>query len=293
MRLVFVTGMSGAGKSTALNMLEDFGYYCMDNLPVALIGSALSLFLEGKAAAADRIAIGVDVRSGNMQNRMEEALDELDRRGIGYEILFLDASDEILLKRFKETRRVHPLAGTSGRIQSGLSKERVQMAALRKRAAYLIDTGNLLTRDLNDALRQIFFSEEGNYSLYLTILTFGYKYGIPQDADLVFDVRFLPNPYYVENMRKLTGLDDPVRQFVLSYGQSAEFLDRTEGLLRFLIPHYIEEGKRQLITAIGCTGGCHRSVVLAGALCERLRGSDSFAVRLSHRDLKREVRAKE
>ena len=292
MRLVFVTGMSGAGKSTALNMLEDFGYYCIDNLPLTLIGKTLDLFRSGQAGPADRIAIGADVRSGDM-SRMREILEALTAEGITYEILFLDAADEILLKRFKETRRVHPLAGTEGRIQDGLEKERSRIAELRRHATYLIDTGTLLTRDLNEALRQIFLRDSGKCSLYLTILTFGYKYGIPQDADLVFDVRFLPNPYYIESMRRLTGLDEAVRSFVLSYPQSAEFLDRTEGLLRFLIPHYIEEGKRQLIAAIGCTGGCHRSVVLAEALYERLAKDEGFAARISHRDLKREVRSKE
>ena len=293
MRLVFVTGMSGAGKSMALNMLEDFGYYCIDNLPVTLIGKTLELFRSGQAGPADRIAIGVDVRSGGMLSRMKEILDTLAGEGIRYEILFLDAADEILLKRFKETRRVHPLAGTEGRIQDGLEKERSQIAELRRHATYLIDTGSLLTRDLNEALRQIFLQDSGKCSLYLTVLTFGYKYGIPQDADLVFDVRFLPNPYYVESMRRLTGLDEAVKSFVLSYPQSGEFLDRTEGLLRFLIPHYIEEGKRQLIAAVGCTGGCHRSVVLAEALSERLSKGEEFAVRISHRDLKREVRSHE
>ena len=291
MRFVVVTGMSGGGKATAIRMLEDEGYYCVDNLPVRLIDKFTELmFMPGSEIS--KVVLGLDVRADQPFAYVEDVLAKLREKGYPYEILFMDASDETLIKRYKETRRAHPMA-PDGRVEDGIRAEREVLRGIKANADYVIDTSRLLTRELKEELVKIFLENRSYNSLMISVTSFGFKKGIPVDADLVFDVRFLPNPYYVENMRKLTGLDDPVRQFVLSYGQSAEFLDRTEGLLRFLIPHYIEEGKRQLITAIGCTGGCHRSVVLAGALCERLRGSDSFAVRLSHRHLKREVRAKE
>ena len=283
MRLVIVTGMSGAGRTTALKMLEDAGYFCVDNLPVPFIEKFAELTASGNSEIT-KVAIGVDVRSGKSLNALEEILERMTLHGLNYEILFLDASDEVLVKRYKETRRMHPLAA-SGRIEDGIVRERERLVFLKKHADYIIDTSKLLTRELKQELDKIFVQNRAFKNLMITVLSFGFKYGIPSDADLVFDVRFLPNPYYYEDLRKLTGNDQKIQDFVMGYDMAHVFLDKLEDMIRFLIPNYVLEGKNQLVIAVGCTGGKHRSVTLANKLYERLKKQSDYGVKLEHRDI--------
>lgn len=283
MRLVIVTGMSGAGRTTALKMLEDAKYFCVDNLPVPFIDKFAELIFSGNSEIT-KVAIGVDIRSGKSLHALEKVLEQMQGHGYSYEILFLDASDEILVKRYKETRRMHPLA-ESGRIKDGILKEREQLVFLKKHADYIIDTSQLLTRELKQELDKIFVQNLEFKNLMITVLSFGFKYGIPSDADLVFDVRFLPNPYYYEELRKLTGNDKEIQDFVMGYEMAHVFLDKLEDMIRFLIPNYVLEGKNQLVIAIGCTGGKHRSVTLANKLYERLQNQTDYGVKQEHRDI--------
>ena len=283
MRLVIVTGMSGAGRTTALKMLEDAGYFCVDNLPVPFIEKFAELTASGNSEIT-KVAIGVDVRSGKSLSELEEILERMTLHGLNYEILFLDASDEVLVKRYKETRRMHPLAA-SGRIEDGIVRERERLVFLKKHADYIIDTSKLLTRELKQELDKIFVQNRAFKNLMITVLSFGFKYGIPSDADLVFDVRFLPNPYYYEDLRKLTGNDQKIQDFVMGYDMAHVFLDKLEDMIRFLIPNYVLEGKNQLVIAVGCTGGKHRSVTLANKLYERRKKQSDYGVKLEHRDI--------
>lgn len=283
MRFVIVTGMSGAGKSTALNRLEDMGYFCVDNLPISLI-SKFAEMAYTPGSEIQRVALGVDVRSGEALGKLEDVLEGMAAASQKYEILFLDAADEVLVKRYKETRRTHPLA-RGGRVDRGIAQEREKLAFLKRHADYIIDTSKLLTRELNMELEKIFVEGREFKSLVVTVLSFGFKYGIPADADLVFDVRFLPNPYYYENLRKLTGNDKEIQDFVMGYDMAHIFLDKLEDMIRFLVPNYVLEGKNQLVVAIGCTGGKHRSVTLANKLYERLQKQADYGVRLEHRDI--------
>lgn len=284
--LVLVTGMSGAGKTTALKMLEDMGYFCVDNLPVPLIDKFVQLVREGGEGKASGVAMGVDIRSSDFSN-LRNVLADLKEKGIPFRILFLDADDTTLVKRYKETRRSHPLA-RGGRVQDGLRKEREAVGFLKKDADYILDTSQLLTRDLKTELKKIFIQDQDFRSLMITVLSFGFKYGIPADSDLVFDVRFLPNPYYVPELKELTGKDRPVHDFVMQYEVSGQFIDKLEDLIRFLIPNYIEEGKTQLVISIGCTGGRHRSVTLAEELFSRLKDSHEYGIRIEHRDIQKD-----
>ena len=274
--------MSGAGKSTALKMMEDMGYFCVDNLPISLLESFVEL-ADG-AAELSKVAVGIDIRSG--QN-LEELLDKLkciEQSGKIIEVLFLDSEDSVLVKRYKETRRSHPLA-EGERVDKGITLERKRLENLKKRADYIIDTSQLLTREMQAELKKIFVENKGYKNLYITVLSFGFKYGIPADADLVFDVRFLPNPYYVEGLRPLTGLDKPIQDFVMQAREANIFLDKLDDMIRFLAPNYISEGKNQLVIAIGCTGGKHRSVTLAQALYGRLNQETEYGLRVEHRDI--------
>ena len=282
MRFVIVTGLSGAGKSTALNFLEDRGYYCVDNLPVQLISEFAQLLCENDEI--ERAALGIDVRTGSGFDEIESALAALKEKGVAYEILFLESDDHVLVKRYKETRRLHPLA-FGDRIEVGIAREREKLTNIKKHSAHIIDTSQMLTRELKTEIDKIFVNDQSFKNLYVTILSFGYKYGIPADADLVFDVRFLPNPYYHDDLRPLTGMDSPVSDFVMGFEESDTFLDKLEDMLCFLIPNYINEGKNQLVVAIGCTGGKHRSVTLAGKLYERMSRYDDYGFKLDHRDL--------
>ena len=281
MKFVIVTGMSGAGKSTSLKMLEDLGYFCVDNLPVPLIVKFAELSYEPNSELT-KVAVGIDARKG--LSRVESAFNELKSAGYSYEILFLDCDDDVLIKRFKETRRAHPLVG-DGRVEEGIRKERELLKYLKKNASYIIDSSHLLTRELKSEIDDIFAKNKGYGNLFITILSFGYKYGIPSDADLVFDVRFLPNPYYIDELKQKSGESAEVQDFVMSFKDDNVFLDKLDDLIQFLIPNYVIEGKNQLVIAIGCTGGKHRSVTLAGRLYERLSEKGGYGIRLEHRDV--------
>ena len=283
MRFVIVTGMSGAGRSTALRALEDAGYFCVDNLPISLIEKFSELIYPGNTEVT-KVALGIDIRSGKAFNELAATLEELTVAGVNYEILFLDSSDEVLVKRYKETRRTHPLA-QNGRVADGIQEERKRLEFLKKQADYIIDTSSLLTRELKQELDKIFVQNQDYKNLFITILSFGFKYGIPADSDLVFDVRFLPNPYYVEGLRAKTGNDKEIQDYVFQYEEAHTFLDKLEDMLNFLIPNYIAEGKNQLVISIGCTGGKHRSVTLANALYERLSGQKGYGLKIEHRDI--------
>ena len=282
MRFVVVTGLSGAGKSTTLNFLEDAGYYCVDNMPVKLISEFAKLLSENDEI--ERAALGVDARTGSGFDELETELAKLKEMGISYDILFLESDDAVLVKRYKETRRIHPLA-FGDRIEAGIGRERTKLSHIKKHASHIIDTSQMLTRELKAEIDKIFVNDKNFKNLYVTILSFGFKYGIPSDADLVFDVRFLPNPYYHESLRPLTGSDKEVRDFVMNFPEADLFLEKLEDMLKFLIPNYIAEGKNQLVVAIGCTGGKHRSVTLAKALFERMSKYEDYGFKLDHRDM--------
>lgn len=289
MRFVIVTGMSGAGKSTALKMLEDMEYFCVDNLPIALIDKFAQLVGEGGSGEIERVAVGVDIRSGKALDELEAVLEKLQVPGVRPEILFLDADERTLVKRYKETRRSHPLSG-NGRVDEGIRKERERLAFLREFADYILETSQLLTRELKSELEKIFVENQIFKNLMITVLSFGFKYGIPTDSDLVFDVRFLPNPYYIEGLRALSGNNHEVSDYVMGFEIAKEFSDKLEDMLRFLIPNYISEGKSQLVVAIGCTGGKHRSVTLANELYARLRKSEEYGLRIEHRDIEKDAK---
>ena len=284
MGCVIVTGMSGAGKSTALKMLEDMGYFCVDNLPVPLIPKFAEL-LAVPGTEMNKAALGVDIRSGQSFQELANVLKVLDEGGCQYEILYLESSDDVLVKRYKETRRFHPLAGRDGRVEDGLKRERELLGFLKKKADYLVDTSHMLTRELKAELNKIFVQNKEYKNLYITVLSFGFKYGIPNDADLVFDVRFLPNPYYIEELRPMSGNDQPVRDYVMNNDTAKQFLTKLTDMVEFLIPNYISEGKTQLVIGIGCTGGKHRSVTLANELYEALQKNDNYGIRIEHRDI--------
>ncbi len=283
MRLVIVTGMSGGGKSTAIHMLEDAGYYCVDNLPVSLISKFVEL-IDTPDSEITKVALGLDVRSGAQFADVPQIIDTLKANGTSCEILFMDASDQVLIKRYKETRRLHPLSH-GDRVEDGIHRERELLKGIRAKADYIIDSSRLLTRELHEELDRIFVSGEEYNNLMVTVLSFGFKYGIPSDADLVFDVRFLPNPYYIEELKPLTGNDKPVQDYVKSSPECGQFLDKMVDMLEFLIPGYIKEGKYQLVVAIGCTGGQHRSVTLANELYARMRNHGGYGIKISHRDV--------
>ncbi|MBR2562340.1 MAG: RNase adapter RapZ [Eubacterium sp.] len=286
--LVFVTGMSGAGKTTALKMMEDLGFFCVDNLPISLIDKFVQLILEGEEGKISRVSMGVDVRSKENLSDLQPILSDLKEMGIDYKILFLDADDSTLIKRYKETRRNHPLAG-DGRIENGMRLEREALQFLKKEADYIIDTSQLLTRELLAELQRIFIRQEEFRNLMITVLSFGFKYGIPEDSDLVFDVRFLPNPYYVAELREQTGKDVAVRNYVMEHEESVVFADKLVDLIRFLIPLYIKEGKNQLVISVGCTGGKHRSVTLAEEIYGRLSDVRGYGIRVEHRDIEKDA----
>ncbi len=282
MRFVIVTGMSGAGKSTALRKLEDMGFFCVDNLPVMLIKRFADIAYDDELSV-DNVAIGVDIRSGESLNQLSVLLEDMKKSGYSYEILFLDATEPELVKRFKETRRKHPLS-KSGRINEGIVRERQKIEFLKQKADYIIDTSGLLTRELGAEIEKIFTSGEAYNNMIITIMSFGFKYGIPRDSDLVYDVRFLPNPYYVEKLKNLTGNDKPVADMVMNCEEYEAFMRKLVDMIDFLVPNYKKEGKNQLVISIGCTGGKHRSVTVANALFEEL-GKLPYTVRIFHRDI--------
>ena len=252
MRFVVVTGMSGGGKSTALRMLEDAGFYCVDNLPVPLIEKFVEL-IATPGGEVSKVALGLDVRADQAFADIQKILEKLKENGYVFEILFMEASDRTLLRRYKETRRMHPLS-QGGRIEDGIKKERDILNDIKVKSDYVIDTSNLLTRELKEELDRIFVQNEEYNSLMITILSFGFKHGIPADADLVFDVRFLPNPFYIDELKHKTGNDKEVQDYVMGFPEAHTFIDKLADMAEFLIPNYIKEGKYQLVIGIGCTG---------------------------------------
>ncbi|MDF2951119.1 MAG: nucleotide-binding protein [Anaerocolumna sp.] len=287
MRLVIVTGMSGAGKSSVLKMLEDAGYFCVDNLPIQLIYKLVQLTFAD-TEKIDKVALGIDIRSGQALEELNEVLNYMNSAGYQFEILFLDASTEVLVKRYKETRRIHPLSG-AGRVEQGIETEREKLEFLKKKADVIIDTSQLLIRELKAQIDKIYINDEKYNNFYITILSFGFKYGIPMDSDLVFDVRFLPNPYYIPELKNLTGNDSSVKDYVLQSDMAGTFLEKLDDMVTFLIPNYITEGKNQLVISIGCTGGKHRSVTLANELVKRLSRLE-YGLKVEHRDIEKDSR---
>lgn len=284
MRFVVVTGMSGGGKRTALKMLEDAGFYCVDNLPVPLIEKFVELIATPNSEI-NKVALGLDVRADQPFEEVWKTLENLKKNGYLYEILFMDASEQVLLKRYKESRRMHPLS-PEGRVEDGIHKERDILKTVKEHADYVLDTSNVLTRELKEEIDRIFVMNEEYNSLMVTILSFGFKNGIPADADLVFDVRFLPNPYYIDELKHQTGNDPAIQEYVMSFPEAEEFLQKLEDMILFLIPNYVKEGKYQLVIGIGCTGGKHRSVTLANELYKRMKNQGNYGLKIYHRDVK-------
>lgn len=301
MRFVIVTGMSGGGKRTALKMLEDIGFYCVDNLPVPLLENFFELIVTPNSEIS-KLALGLDVRADQNFKEAEDILKKMKDEGYSYELLFMDASDAVLIKRYKESRRVHPLTMMAGfgamsqtddrgsqqtaavSLEDGIKEERKILKNIKKKADYIFDTSNLLTRELKEELDKIFVQNEEYNNLMIRIISFGFKYGIPADADMVFDVRFLPNPFYIDELKHLTGNDRAVQDYVMSYPEAGEFLDKLCDMFSFLLPNYVKEGKHQLVIGIGCTGGKHRSVTLANELFRRMKDKRKYGLTITHRD---------
>lgn len=287
MRFVIITGMSGAGKSQVVKYMEDLGYFCVDNLPPALIPKFADICFQS-GGKMNRIALVIDIRGGELLNDLFPALNTLKEAGLSYEILFLEASDEVLIKRFKETRRSHPLAG-EGRIIKGIKEERKILENIKLKSNHIIDTSNLTPRKLKEEISSIFVEGRDFEGMIISIISFGFKYGIPMDSDLVFDVRFIPNPFYINSMRKLTGRNEAVRDYVLKHTETEEFIRKLTDMLEFLIPNYIKEGKSQLVIAIGCTGGKHRSVAISDSIF-RILEEKGHRVVVEHRDIDKDNR---
>ncbi|HEY5585513.1 MAG TPA: RNase adapter RapZ [Ruminiclostridium sp.] len=287
MRFVIVTGMSGAGKSLVTNYLEDIGFFCVDNLPPALIPkfAEISAQSEGKM---EKIALVIDIRGGEQLHDLFPALAEVKQAGFSYEILFLEADDDVLVKRYKESRRQHPLS-LEGRLIKGIREERKALEVIKSKANYIIDTSILIPRQLKQEINGIFLEGKTFKGIIINIVSFGFKYGIPTDCDLVFDVRFIPNPYYIAPMKLKNGKDNMVKEFVLNASETKGFLSKLDDMLDFLIPNYIKEGKSQLDIGIGCTGGRHRSVAIADEVFKRLE-EKMHRVIIEHRDIEKDSR---
>ena len=287
MRFIIVTGLSGAGKSEATNALEDMGYFCVDNLPPKLIKKFAEVCKQSQGSI-DKVALVMDIRGGIFFDDLFESLSELSREQFRYEILFLDTSDEVLVKRFKEKRRRHPLA-PGGRVITGIELERQKLREVKDKADVIIDTSKYAIKDLREEMARKFGDKEmPEKQMAITILSFGFKYGIPVDSDLVFDVRFIPNPFYIPELKPFSGNDEPVKNYVMDQIETQTFLEKANDMFEFLIPNYQKEGKRQLIISIGCTGGRHRSVAIANSIYETLH-SNNHDVYVEHRDIKEDV----
>ena len=287
MRFIIVTGLSGAGKSEATNALEDMGYFCVDNLPPKLIKKFAEVCKQSQGSI-DKVALVMDIRGGIFFDDLFESLSELSREQFQYEILFLDTSDEVLVKRFKEKRRSHPLA-PGGRVITGIELERQKLREVKDKADVIIDTSKYAIKDLREEMARKFGDKEmPEKQMAITILSFGFKYGIPVDSDLVFDVRFIPNPFYIPELKPFSGNDEPVKNYVMDQIETQTFLEKANDMFEFLIPNYQKEGKRQLIISIGCTGGRHRSVAIANSIYETLR-ANNHDVYIEHRDIKEDV----
>lgn len=289
MKFVIITGVSGAGKSLVVKFMEDLGYFCVDNLPPALIPKIAEI-AEQSGGRMEKIALVMDIRGGEFFDDLIPGLERLAQSGISYEIVFLEASDAVLTKRFKEARRNHPLS-PEGRVMKGINEERMILKPLRSIAQHIIDTSNLLPAQLKEEIHKIFVKGAAFKGLIINIISFGFKYGLPIDSDLVLDVRFITNPYYIETLKKFSGKNEAVKEYVLKSRETIVFLEKIRDLLEFLIPNYIKEGKTQLVIGIGCTGGRHRSVAIADALAEILKKKE-FSVIIDHRDLDRDPKNK-
>ena len=285
MDFLIVSGLSGAGKSKTVSILEDIGYYCVDNLPALLIPKFAGLCMAGNGKY-DKVAVVTDIRGGQTFDGLFDALEQLRAMQCDYKILFVEANTETIIKRYKETRRSHPLAQSGRSLDEVVAQERAALEPVRKRAEYIIDTTALSTAKLRGEVLRLFGTESTNAPMSVSVISFGFKYGIPIEADLVFDVRFLPNPYYLADLREQTGLDEPVRSFVFGYQQTLDFMSRVEDLIAFLLPHYVAEGKTALVIAIGCTGGQHRSVAITRALADFIR-QKGYPAAENHRDMTR------
>ncbi|MBN1039919.1 RNase adapter RapZ [Clostridium botulinum] len=283
MRFVIVTGLSGAGKTQATRSLEDLGYFCVDNLPPKLINKFAELCSQGDGKI-DKVALVIDIRGGVFFDDLFETLNYLKENEFKYEILFLDASDEVLIKRFKESRRSHPLS-PDGRVLNGIIQERSKLREIKDRADIIIDTSKYAIRDLREKMNEYYGDNiESEKQLSITVLSFGFKYGIPVDSDLVFDVRFIPNPFYIPELKQYSGNDKSVKDYVLKQEETITFVEKLQDMLEYLVPNYIKEGKRQLIISIGCTGGRHRSVAIANEIYERLN-KGNYKAKIEHRDV--------
>ena len=285
MQFVIVSGLSGAGKSKAASDLEDFGFYCVDNMPAEMIPQFASLCLATKGRY-EKVALVTDVRGSLTFDTLFRSLDRLDEMHLNYSILFIEAGTETIIKRYKETRRSHPLTKDGTPISDAIARERELLQPIRNRASAIIDTSILSTGKLRGILIDLVAGGMREHSMDVRVVSFGFKYGLPLEADLVFDVRFLPNPYYIPELKHQTGLDEPVRNFVFKYQQTLDFTAKVEDLLSFLLPNYLDEGKTDLVIAVGCTGGKHRSVCIAKELYEFV-SKKGYAATLSHRDMGR------
>jgi len=282
MRFIIVTGLSGAGKTLVIRCLEDMGFFCVDNLPPKLIQKFAELCYQS-SGKIDKIAIVVDIRGGGFFDDLFECLYILKESGYDYEILFLDASDEVLIKRYKESRRMHPLV-KEGRVIQGINLERERLSSLKEKATYVIDTSYMQPKELRETLLNLFGDNREYKNLLISVISFGFKNGILLDADLIIDVRFLPNPYYVDELKHKTGIDTDVKKYIFSFPETKIFLNKLDDMLSFLIPYYIREGKSQLVIGIGCTGGVHRSVAIANAVYDFLKNK-GHRVSVDHRDI--------
>ncbi|MBC7765802.1 MAG: RNase adapter RapZ [Hyphomonadaceae bacterium] len=285
MRIVIVTGLSGAGKSQVIRSLEDFGFYCIDNMPPAMAPMFVDVCHRSQGKF-DNVALVMDIRGGELFNELHQSIDKIREGNIHLDILFLDASDDVLIKRYKESRRKHPLA-EDGRIEDAIQKERAILSYIKTQATHIIDTTDLLPKQLRDQLANIFLKGKTHTDMVVNVLSFGFKYGLPKDADLVFDVRCLPNPFYIPELKQKSGMDKAVNDYVLSFPQSQEFLEKIKDLVSFSMPYYVEEGKTQLVIALGCTGGKHRSVTFAQFLGNFLNSKEYHTV-ITHRDIEKD-----
>ena len=284
MRFVIVTGLSGAGKTEATKSLDDIGYFCVDNLPPKLIPKFAEACNTGQI---NKVALVMDIRGGVFFDDLFESLEYLRKNNFKYEILFLDCSDEVLVKRFKQNRRSHPLS-PNGRVLTGINIERKKLREVQDKADIIIDTSKYPIKDLREKINEYFGDKSIEEEISISVLSFGFKYGIPVDSDLVFDVRFIPNPFYIPELKPLSGIDEPVKEYVLKQQETKDFLEKLNDMLKFLIPNYAKEGKKQLIVSIGCTGGRHRSVAIANAVYEELKKED-FNTSIEHRDINEDI----
>ena len=282
MEILIVTGLSGAGKSQAIHFIEDMDYYCIDNMPPALIRDFVNLAAQDKMSI-QKAAFVVDIRGGEFFGDLKTVLDEMRDNGTEYKLLFLEATDDVLIRRYKETRRQHPLSKT-GSVREGIEAERKRLETIRKEATYIIDTSNMKAARLNLELRAVLLGEETKENFTITVESFGYKHGMPPEADWVFDMRFIPNPYYLSSMRKLTGNSKKVQDYVMKFPESQAFVTQVHAMINELIPHYIREGKYHLVLAFGCTGGQHRSVYIVDRLKKALEAK--WSIQVLHREMK-------